>query len=270
MQLIRRGAVRGCRTVAAVLPPTNVSLELPTTRRCSSAVIAPSPKDGQAIHHVDFFFDFISPFAYLQFKAGLPRIRTVLAETEQGHVAIRHRPILFAGLLGHWGNLGRLAVYQAQAAGFPIRLPPAHPFNPLRILRLAVALEAAADPNFVSGEPTRKIFEYLWRDGGDVHTDAGFFELSQEQFGLSPSDVTELISDDGVKRMLRENTEEAIRRGAYGVPSLCVVTEGDGDELFWGNDSTGLAIEHIRNPNFLQEGEMDRAARIPQAIQRKR
>lgn len=44
----------------------------------------------------DWYFDFISPFAYLQFvRLG-----------ELAGARLRLRPVLFAGLLQHWGQLG--------------------------------------------------------------------------------------------------------------------------------------------------------------------
>jgi 2-hydroxychromene-2-carboxylate isomerase len=45
----------------------------------------------------DWYFDFISPFAYLQ-SEQLHRLQPL--------VQIRYRPVLFAGLLKHWGNKG--------------------------------------------------------------------------------------------------------------------------------------------------------------------
>ena len=90
-----------------------------------------------------WYFDFISPFAYLQWQelARLPE-----------SLKISHRPVLFAGLLNHWGHKGpaeipakrrhtyRYCRWLAEQRNIPFTLPPAHPFNPLKALRLAVAL----------------------------------------------------------------------------------------------------------------------------------
>ena len=46
----------------------------------------------------DWYFDFVSPFAYLQFMAEMPRLRERLDVTCV--------PVLFAGLLKSWGQLG--------------------------------------------------------------------------------------------------------------------------------------------------------------------
>ena len=89
---------------------------------------------------VSWVFDVISPFAYLAF----PQLSRLPA-----HVSVELVPVLFAGLLQHFGQLGpaeipskrrftyRFALWRARQLGLPMRMPPAHPFNPLALLRLA-------------------------------------------------------------------------------------------------------------------------------------
>jgi 2-hydroxychromene-2-carboxylate isomerase len=96
----------------------------------------------------DWYFDFVSPFAYLQF-AGFERL--------PGDLAISLKPVLFAGLLGHWEHKGpaeipakrrqtyRYCHWLAGKRGMPYKMPPRHPFNPLAVLRLAIALGADAE-----------------------------------------------------------------------------------------------------------------------------
>ena len=88
----------------------------------------------------DWYFDFISPFAYLQW---------MVLRRDHADLDINPKPLLFAGLLKHWGQLGpaelpgkrvhtyRLVLWQARQMGIALRFPPAHPFNPLPALRLA-------------------------------------------------------------------------------------------------------------------------------------
>ena len=98
---------------------------------------------------VDWYFDFISPFAYLQFK-HFHRLPDDLEVTLH--------PLLFAGLLNHWEHKGpaeipakRTQTYQfthwhAEQLGVPFRTPPAHPFNPLPALRLAACISSLEAP----------------------------------------------------------------------------------------------------------------------------
>ena len=112
---------------------------------------------------IDWYFDFISPFAYLQWRL-LRRDHAELARR------LNPKPVLLAALLGHWGQLGpaevpgkrkhtyRLVLWQAREAVVPLRFPPTHPFNPLPALRLCLAAPdraAAVDA----------IFRHLWEEG---------------------------------------------------------------------------------------------------------
>jgi len=205
---------------------------------------------------MDWYFDFISPFAYLQFQrlGELPR-------------APRLRPVLFAGLLGHWGQLGpaeippkrrftyRHVLWLARARGVALRFPPAHPFHPLAALRLALALDAA--PRAVG-----TIFDFIWRDGHDP--DAGWDALCA-RLGLAPDAARARVGEPAVKAGLRSNTEQAVAAGVFGVPTL--VADG---ELFWGVDATDMALAWLRDPGAFEDEEMTRAGSIPAEAERPR
>lgn len=206
----------------------------------------------------DWYFDFISPFAYLQF-CHFDRLPDDLDVTLH--------PLLFAGLLGHWEHKGpaeipakriqtyRFCHWHAARLGIPFKAPPAHPFNPLKVLRLAIALGAGR-------EPVGVIFNYIWGEGGDVHTDDGFAALAAR---LGVDDADTLITAPDVKAQLRRNTENAIAAGVYGVPTMVV-----GEEVFWGFDLTDMLLEWLEDPALLESPEMQRLATMPAAAERPR
>ena len=206
---------------------------------------------------LDWYFDFISPFAYLQWR----RLRR-----DHADVALNPKPLLFAAILNHVGQLGpaeipqkrrhtyRIVLWQARELGIPLHFPPAHPFNPLPALRLCLA---APDRNAAIDA----LFAHLWGRGlpGDsVET------LADAARALGMADPAAAIARDEVKRELQANGEEAIRLGVFGVPTLKVR-----DELFWGNDATGLALAYARDPAKL-DAEMRRVDDLPEAIRRRR
>lgn len=202
-----------------------------------------------------WYFDYISPFAYLQFR----QFRKVLAGAD-----IRYTPILFAALLNHWGQKGpaeletkRVFTYRHVAwlgsrLGFPIRMPPAHPFVPLKPLRLTLAFENTP-------EVIDEIFRFIWEDGRDV--DREFAALAAR---LKIANAEELISRPEVKDQLRRNTEQALARGVFGVPTTVV----DG-ELFWGFDSTDMLLEYLDDPSLLSTPEMRRISALPKGAERR-
>ena len=105
------------------------------------------------------------------------------------------------------------------------------------------------------------IFAHLWERGlqGD-----SIEALADVATSLGIDDPAAAISSDAVKRELLANGEEAMALGVFGVPTLRVR-----DELFWGNDATGLALACARDPATL-DAEMRRVDELPEAIQRRR
>lgn len=206
---------------------------------------------------LDWYFDFISPFAYLQWR----RLRR-----DHPDVALTPKPLLFAAILDRVGQLGpaeipqkrrhtyRMVLWQARALGIPLVFPPAHPFNPLPALRLCLAA-----PDRIAALDA--IFAHLWERGlqGDS-VDA----LASVARALGVDDPAAAITRDAVKRALLANGEEAIALGVFGVPTLRVR-----DELFWGNDATELALAYARDPATLDE-DMRRVDTLSAAVQRRR
>jgi len=76
--------------------------------------------------------------------------------------------------------------------------------------------------------------------------------------GLSVSEANELISKTEIKSELKSNSENAIEQGVYGVPTLVV----DG-HLFWGYDSTNLALDYLVNPGLFDSPAMKRLETLP-------
>ena len=205
--------------------------------------------------HATWYFDFISPFAYI----GLHRLKELPAD-----LAIEYRPVLFAGLLNHWGQKGpaelptkrrytyRSSNWTATGLGLPFRYPAAHPFNPLHHLRLAIACGSTPDA-------VRRIFDAIWTTGADATDPDRFFALSNE-LGIT----REKLENAEIKNTLRKNTEDATQRGVFGVPTI----EVDG-ELFWGADSTGFLKDFLENSSVIKNQEMQRLDNLPVAAARR-
>jgi 2-hydroxychromene-2-carboxylate isomerase len=205
---------------------------------------------------LDWYFDFVSPFAYLQF-------RRLLAEPPE--VELRFHPVLLAALLNHWGQLGpaeippkrkftyRQLVWRARREQLPIRMPAAHPFNSLRLLRLALA--ADCNPAVIES-----IFHFVWRDGRLPEDEDAWIRFIAAS-GLAEAEAK--LADPDIKEALRRNTENAIARGVFGVPTAIV----DG-ELFWGLDSTEMLFDYCRNPRMFADTEMQRVSALPIAAAR--
>jgi 2-hydroxychromene-2-carboxylate isomerase len=179
-----------------------------------------------------FYFDVISPFAYLAFER-LPQV------LEGVSYEVEYRPVLFAALLQHFGNIGpaeieakrawtyRHCSWLAAQHGIALATPAVHPFNPLPLLRLAVA----CGPNRYVVET---LFRHVWVGANDPTDPKRLAALSAQ---LAPA--RDPASDD-VKAELRQHTEAAIAAGVFGVPTL----EVDGRQ-FWGVDALPMVRDAL-------------------------
>jgi 2-hydroxychromene-2-carboxylate isomerase len=206
---------------------------------------------------VSFVFDVISPFAYLAF-ARLDEL--------PGNVQLEWVPVLFAGLLQHFGQLGpaeiaskrrftyRFALWRASKLGLPMRMPPSHPFNPLAALRLIIA---AGSDRRAAGT----LLDAVFRDGRDVSDPAVIADLAGT---LGLADPQAALADPAVKQRLRENTDWASARGIFGVPTLVI-----GEELFWGHDAFDMALDYLERPEAFQDAAMQAIETLPIGMARK-
>lgn len=208
------------------------------------------------VQEQDWYFDVVSPFAYLQWKTR---------ERLAGIVRLRPVPVVLGALLAHWEQKGpaeippkrwhtyRASQWRAEKLGIKFRYPPAHPFNPIAALRLIVACgasEAAVDA----------LFDAAFGAGRDVSDPAVLAEIGA---ALGVGDVAEAIARPEVKQRLRENTDAAIARGVFGVPTIVV-----GGEIFWGEDTAEMLAAYIENPALFATPEMARLKNLPVGAQR--
>ena len=208
---------------------------------------------------ITFYLDFISPYAYLAFEK--------LPQALMGHsYSVTYKPVLFAALLKHHGQLGpaeipskrdwtyRQILWLAKEQGIELQFPASHPFNPLALLRLALACDALGLPNRYVCET---LFRHVWRGGAEA-TEAERLKLLTQQ--LEPHRP---VDSEEVKALLKTHTDEAIARGVFGVPTVAV----DG-KLFWGFDALPMLKQYLgEHPWFAGPGWED-AARVPGAVQR--
>ncbi|MGU7783592.1 DsbA family protein [Burkholderia sp. PU8-34] len=203
-----------------------------------------------------WYFDFVSMFSYLQLEQFGRLPPTLVVEP---------RPIVLGAVLKHCGQKGpaeiaakrlftyRYAQHRAEQLGIPYRMPPMHPFNPIKALRLAIAMGGSLDA-------IRRIFRYIWRDGHDVASPEGFAALCD---ALGFPEGVAAIDTPAVKDALRAHTDHAIAHGVFGVPTF----ELDGN-LFWGEDATAMFIDCATSGAWLDSPEVRRISTLPDGLSR--
>jgi 2-hydroxychromene-2-carboxylate isomerase len=200
---------------------------------------------------IDWYFDFVSPYSYI-----------ALHRLEELGQPVNFKPVLFAGLLQHWGQKGpaevptkrkwtyRWCTWWAKELGIPFRFPAEHPFNPLHHLRLALACGSRPDA-------VKRIFDSLWMSGENASDQVRFAALCAE-LGVQADALA------AQKDALRRDTEAAAARGVFGVPTFVI----DG-EVFWGADSLDFAKAFLKDKAVLRNDEMRRVDNLPFGAARK-
>jgi 2-hydroxychromene-2-carboxylate isomerase len=181
---------------------------------------------------IELFFDFVSPYSYLAWH----KLPEVAARHER---TIVPRPMLFAAVLQTLGTRGpaevpmrrayivKDLVRRAHALGVPFTLPPAHPFNPLLALRVAVQ----PMPEEVRLRVVTALFDAIWRTGAGVEG-AEAVARALAPLGVDSGALLSRAGEDAVKAAVRANSDEFIAAGGFGVPTMRA-----GGELFFGSDS---------------------------------
>ena len=195
-----------------------------------------------------FFFDYISHNAYL-------------AWCEIRALATRHRlelepvPVLFAGLLSHYKQVGPAEVLaksrwmlwnvlrKAKIHGIALAPPHSHPFNPLVPLRVSCAAAGVIEKDLKSPalalgaaesaariDLVDRLFRATWAESRAVSESATVRSVLEES-GLDADALMLQAQSEPIKQRLRQNTQDAIESGVFGVPAMRVR-----GELFWGFD----------------------------------
>jgi 2-hydroxychromene-2-carboxylate isomerase len=207
------------------------------------------------MRRLTWYFDYVSPYQYLQFAAHPDLMRRADVELV---------PIVFAGLLKHWQHKGpaelptkrphtyRHTTWLAGKLGVAFRYPPGHPFNSLHALRLTLAAGCTY-------ETVRTVNDFVWGEGRSPAE-----EWQALAARLSIADPDAAVSAPEVKARLRENGERAIAAGVFGVPTFVA-----GGHLFWGLDATSMVRDWLADPRLFDTDEMRRVSNLPVAAARK-
>jgi 2-hydroxychromene-2-carboxylate isomerase len=191
---------------------------------------------------VEFFFDCSSPWTYLAFH----NLRPLAAELG---VPIRWRPILVGGVF----NAVNPSVYAqrdnpipakrdymlkdlqdwAREAGLKIVMPPrVFPVNSVKAMRGCIWLDQQDAPRMPAF--AQVVFEAYWAREEDISQDVVLAALCA-QAGVDAAAFFAGIAQPAIKEQLKANTDELIRRGGFGSPTLFL-----GDDMYFGNDRLGL------------------------------
>ncbi len=189
---------------------------------------------------VEFWYDFLSPTAYL----GYWRLKDIAARTG---ATVDYRPMLLGGVFKSTGNQtpvnvkpkGKWMFFDmanyARKYGVPLKPNPYFVFSSLPLMRGAILAQERGDL-----EPYNDaIFYGVWRDAKNL-AEPGVIVETLKEAGLDAGAYVEGIQQQAVKDKLIANTNEAVEKGAFGAPTFFV-----GDKMWWGQDRLDWVEEEL-------------------------
>ncbi|MHC8366045.1 2-hydroxychromene-2-carboxylate isomerase [Pseudomonas sp. ZT5P21] len=192
---------------------------------------------------VEFYFDLGSPTTYLA-NTQLPKI------CEQTDSQLIYIPILLGGVFKATGNAspatipakGRYMLKDldryARRYGVPLQFNPHFPINTLMLMRAVTGMQLRHPERFQAF--INCLFQALWVEGLNLNEPANVASVLTRN-GFDPQEVLALTNDEHVKSVLKENTEQAVQRGVFGIPSMFIA-----NELFFGQDRLDFVLEALR------------------------
>ena len=202
-----------------------------------------------------WYFDFVSPFAYLQF-AGHPGLFQ--------RPDVDMKPVLFAGLLKHFEHKGpaeiepkrihtyRYTQWQADKYGIPMKYPPGHPFNSLHALRLAIAFGGTYDT-------VKTIFDFIWAQGRSPNDE---WKALCDTLGVPGAEV--LAAQRGREDAAPRNTDEALGAACSACRPSSSTTTCSG-----ASTRPPMLLDYLDNPQLFESDEMKRLRYLPVAAARR-
>jgi hypothetical protein len=185
---------------------------------------------------LEFLFDFGAPNGYLAWKV-LPAL------IERTGAELVLTPILIGGVFKATNNRPPIMAYAEVPAKWAyeqlelqrfitlhgldrFRLNPHFPVNSLTLMRMAMVVQADNDlPHFIDAA-----YAAMWEDGHNMGDPAVIAEVIDAN-GFDAVTLMARAQETAAKEALSANTQAAVARGVFGVPTFFV-----GDEMFWGKE----------------------------------
>ncbi|GAA6141384.1 2-hydroxychromene-2-carboxylate isomerase [Hydrogenophaga sp. 5NK40-0174] len=220
------------------------------------------------VRQITFYYDVLSPYAYLAFHQ--------LPQSLQGvSYQVDYKPALLGVLLRAKNMLGpaeveykrdwvyRHCLWLASQQGLEMAMPEKHPFNPMPLMRLALACAHPDAPAVSSRHVTGRLLDHVWCGGAAVDDADRMASLTAEmQSHMAERKLPWLAPDsDAVKQQLRTNTEAAVAEGVFGVPTLQV----DGRN-FWGLDALPMLRAYLDGDSWFASGVWEAAPAVPSGL----
>ena len=187
--------------------------------------------------HIDFYFDIISPYAYIAYKKIL-KIK---------NVNFKIKPILLGGLHNLAGitapafnkykmkNMQNDCELVAKKNNISFKWNSKFPINSLNIMRGYLCIEGSKKDEYLNS-----FFEAYWKENLDLSNEENIIHLLKK-LKINENNFFNSISDQYIKNKLKQLTHEAFEKEVFGAPTFIV-----NNKIFWGQDRLEYALDEIK------------------------
>ena len=187
-------------------------------------------------NHIDFYFDIISPYAYIAHKKIL-KIR---------NIAFNYKPIFLGGLHNLAGiDAPAFNKYKMKNMIYDCNLVSKKnninfkwnsnfPINSLNIMRGYLCVEANKQNDYLNC-----FFDAYWKDNHDLSNVEKISKLIRD-LNIDSEEFFQSIKKQSVKDQLIKLTTDAFQNEVFGTPTFIV-----NNKIFWGQDRLEYALEEL-------------------------
>ena len=185
-------------------------------------------------NHIDFYFDIISPYAYIAYK-NIIKI---------DNIKFNFKPILLGGLHNlveitapafnkfKLKNMKNDCELISKKNKINFYWNSKFPINTLYIMRGYLILKESKKKEYLE-----TFFNAYWQDDLDLSLEENIIPLI-ENLNINHKEFLKDISNQEVKDQLKKFTDEAFKKEIFGAPTFVV-----NNKIFWGQDRLDYALE---------------------------
>ena len=188
--------------------------------------------------HIDFYFDIISPYAYIAYKKIL----------KINNVNFKLKPILLGGLHNLAGitapafnkykmkNMQNDCELVAKKNNINFKWNSRFPINSLHIMRGYLFVNDNKKEEYLNS-----FFEAYWKEDIDLSNEENI-KILLKKLKIDENDFFNSIANQDIKDKLKELTQEAFKKEVFGAPTFIV-----NNKIFWGQDRLEYALDEVKN-----------------------
>ena len=189
-------------------------------------------------NHIDFYFDIISPYAYIAYKKIL----------KHKNIAFKYKPIFLGGLHNLAGidapafnkykmkNMINDCQLISEKNNIDFKWNANFPINSLSIMRGYLCIKEDKQNDYLN-----YFFDAYWKDNQDLSNIENVSKLLSK-LKVDNDEFFKSIKEQSTKDKLKDLTSEAFQKEVFGAPTFII-----NNKIFWGQDRLEYAIEELKN-----------------------